>query len=86
MSAPHEKSAGRMPALVIRLYFQSIRLTGVNPPFFKLYIRLAMKTLKRIEGKRGLDNIFPKSGKAVLELPSLSSRVKNYRSLANDNS
>jgi len=80
----HKKSAGWMPAPVIRLYFQTIRSEGVNPPFFKLYIRLAMKRLKKIEGKRGLDKLFPNSGKAVLELPTLSSRVKNHRSLAND--
>ena len=57
-----QKSAGWMPALVIQLYFQTIRSEGVNPPFFKLYIRLAMKRLKKIEGKKGLDNIFPKLG------------------------
>ncbi len=78
-----KKNAGWMPAPLIRLYFQTIRSEGVNPPFFKLYIRLAMKKLKRIEGKRGLDKLFPKSGKAALELPTLSSRVKNHRSLAN---
>lgn len=65
MSAPHKKSAGWMPALVIQLYFQTIRSEGVNPPFLKLYIRLAMKRLKKIKGKRGLDNIFPKSGKGA---------------------
>ena len=81
-----KKSAGWMSALHIRLYFQTIRSEGVNPPFFKLYIRLAMRTLKGIEGKRGLDKLFPKSGKAVPELPTLSSRVKNHRSLANDDS
>jgi hypothetical protein len=52
-----------MPALVIQLYFQTITLEGVNPPFSKVYIGPAMKRLKKIEGKRGLDNIFPKSGK-----------------------
>ena len=41
---------------------------GVNPPFLKLYIRRAMKALKGIEGKRGLDKIFPKSGKPRTKL------------------
>jgi len=60
-----QKSAGEMPALVIHLYFQTIRSEGVNPPFFKLYIRLAMKALKGIRGEKGLDNIFPNSGKSA---------------------
>jgi len=34
-----------------------------------------MKGLKKIKGKRGLDNLFPKSGKATPELPTLSSRA-----------
>ena len=41
---------------------------GVNPPFLKLYIRRAMKALKGIEGKRGLDKIFPKLGKPRTKL------------------
>ena len=64
-----------MPALIIHLYFQTIRSEGVNPPFFKLYIPHAMKGLKKIKGKRGLDNLFPKSGKATPKLPTLSSRA-----------
>jgi hypothetical protein len=66
-SAPHtsatkRKGAGWMPAPLSCLYIQAIKVSRKKCHGFQLYFLFAIRELRGIEGKRGLDKISPELG------------------------
>jgi len=45
-------------------YFQTTKSEGVNPPNFEVYISILIRSLRENGRSRGLDKVFPESGKS----------------------